>query len=274
MAFVDINGHEIFYQVHSHIGTPFILIMGLGGSSDGWKFQVEEFQKKYSIITPDNRGAGRSAKPDEPYSMAQFADDIAAIFEQEGIDQAIVMGASMGGLIAQEFYHKHPDKVKSLILCCTGVGAGDPEFIMPDPKVLEVLSTVFPEHEKEQRRFLGEYIDIFYHHSYYARNPGILDWMHHKRTTKGQPEYANKRQLESCLTHTPNAPRLKEIKAPTLVIHAEDDIIWPLANAIYLADNIEDAELYIMKDAGHMFFVEKPEEFNKAVLNFLESKLT
>lgn len=271
MAFVDVNGNEIFYQVHNHKGTPFVLLMGLGGSSDGWKFQVEEFQKQYSIITPDNRGAGRSAKPDEEYSMEQFADDLAAIFEQEKIDQAIVLGASMGGLIAQEFYHKYPEKVKALILCCTGVGPNDPDFIMADPKVLEVLAAVFPEDEKEQRKYLGEYINIFYHHTYCDRNPGLLDWMHYKRTTKGQPEYANKRQLMSCLTHTPNSPRLKDIKVPTLVIHGEDDIIWPTSNATYLAENINDTELYMMKEAGHMFFVEKPEEFNTAILDFLTS---
>ncbi len=271
MAFVNANGQEIFYQVHSHQGTPLVLIMGLGGSSDGWKLQVEEFQKNYSVITPDNRGAGRSAKPDEPYSMEIFADDLAAILNQEKIDQAIILGASMGGLIAQEFYHKYPDRVKALILCCTGVGPNDPDYVTAQPKVLEVLAAVFPEDEKEQRKYLGEYINIFYHHTYYERNPGLLDWMHHKRTTKGQPEYANKRQLDSCFTHTHNSPRLKNISAPTLVIHGEDDIIWPLDNAKYLAKNIETAELSIIKEAGHMFFIEKTEEFNSAILDFLTS---
>lgn len=272
MAFVNVNGKEIFYQVHSHAGTPLVLIMGLGGTSDGWKLQVEELQKQYSVITPDNRGVGRSAMPDEPYSMEMFADDLAAIFAQENIDQAIVLGASMGGLIAQEFYHKYPEKIKALILCCTGVGPNDPEFVMAEPEVLDLLAEVYPEDEKEQHKYLGEYVNLFYHQSYYARNPGLVDWMHHKKTTKGQPEYANKRQLESCFTHTHNSPRLKGITVPTLVIHAEDDLIWPIGNAIYLAENIKGAELYIMEEAGHMFFVEKPEEFNKAVLDFLQSK--
>ncbi len=271
MSFIEINGHEIYYQVHSDKGTPLLLVMGLGGTSNSWNFQTEELKKYYKVITLDNRGCGQSSMPDQPYSMEMYADDLAAILDQEKIDSAIIIGASMGGLITQEFYHKYPEKVKALILCCTGVGPNDPEYVMADLKVINVLTTEFPEDEKEQKKYLGEYIDVFYHHTYYERNPGLLEWMHHKRTTKGQPEYANRRQLESCFTHTPNSPRLKNIKAPTLVIHAEDDIVWPLANATYLAENIKDAELYIMKEAGHMFFIEKPEEFNKAILDFLQS---
>lgn len=269
MSFVVNNDKKIFYQVHSHNGTPFVLIMGLGGTSDGWALQLNDFSSEYTLITPDNRGAGRSAMPDEPYTMDIFADDLAAIFDQEEIEQAIILGASMGGLIAQEFYHKHPERVKALILACTGVGPNDTEFAMAEQKVLDVLGTPTPEKEEELRQYLQDYISVFYHHIYCDEHPDLVDKMTHRRSSHCQPNYANKRQLAACFTHTANSTRLKDITVPTLVIHGDDDAVWPLNNAHYLADNIEGAELKIMEKTGHMLLIERPEEFNQAILSFL-----
>ncbi len=269
MSFVTSNNQKIFYHVHSHNGTPLVLIMGLGGTSDGWVLQLNDFSKEYTLITPDNRGAGRSAMPDEPYSMDIFADDLVAILDQEGIEQAIILGASMGGLIAQEFYHKYSERVKALVLACTGVGPNDPEFTMATQKVLDVLSTPIPEKEEELPPYLKDYTSVFYHHSYCDEHPDLVDKMIQKRSSQDQPDYANKRQLAACFTHTPNSSRLSTINVPTLVIHGDDDLVWPLDNARYLADNIEGAELKIMEKTGHMLLIERPEEFNQAILSFL-----
>lgn len=273
MPFATNNNQKIFYQVHSHNGTPLVLIMGLGGTSDGWALQLNDFSENYTLITPDNRGVGRSAMPDEPYFMDIFADDLAAILDQEEIEQAIILGASMGGLIAQEFYHKYPERVKSLILACTGVGPNDTEFVMAKQKVLDVLSTPIPEKEEELRHYLEDYISVFYHHSYCDEHPDLVDRMIQKRSSQDQPDYANKRQLAACFTHTPNSSRLKAIDVPTLVIHGDDDIVWPLNNAHYLANNIERSELKVMKKTGHMLLIEKPEEFNQSILSFLEKNI-
>ncbi len=273
MPFVVNDNQKIFYQVHSHNGTPLVLIMGLGGTSDGWVLQLNDFSQNHTLVTPDNRGAGRSSMPDEPYTMDIFADDLAAILDQEDIEQAIILGASMGGLIAQQFYHKHPERVKALILACTGVGPNDTNFVMSEQKVLDVLGTPIPEKKDDLRQYLQEYISVFYHHNYCDEHPDLVDKMIHRRSDHEQPDYANKRQLASCFTHTPNSIRLKEISVPTLVIHGDDDRIWPLENAHYLANNITNAELKIMQQTGHMLFIEKPAEFNEAILSFIAKNI-
>lgn len=270
MPFANNQGIQIYYETVGQ-GNPLILIMGLGGTGDAWKLQVVEFSKKYKVITLDNRGAGKSDKPDTPYDMKQFASDVAAVMDAEKIEKAAVIGLSMGGLIAQEFYHSYPQKVDSLVLGCTGVGAGDPAFIYPTFVVSSILNLKkgqFDDYELTKSR-----AGIFYHPDYMAKIPHFIERLMEMSAKNPQPEYAYQRQLEACMLKEGqfNSPRLKNIKVPVLVMHGEDDRIWPLENAQYLAKNIQGAQLEIMKDCAHMFFLEKYEEFNKKVLNFMHS---
>lgn len=266
MTFAQNQDTKIFYQAHGQ-GEPLIMIMGLGGTSDAWALQFQVLSAKYRCIALDNRGAGRSDMPDEPYSMETFAADVAAVMDAEGIASAHIMGVSMGGLIAQEFYHQYPERVRSLILGCTGVGAGDPEYIWPEQKILDVL-TMEREHSAEPA-FVAEYIKIFYDHEFIEKTPNLAEFIIATRNKMPQPVYANQRQLAACIEHTPNSPRLKDISVPTLILHGENDQIWPLANAQYLADHIPGAEYKVISHSAHMFFVEQPQDYNQAILDFL-----
>lgn len=270
MPFASNGNTKIFYQV-SGDGPPLIFLIGLGGTGESWVLQTMAMENEFQCITIDNRGAGQSDKPDEPYSVTLFAHDVAAVLDDLGIESAHIMGASMGGLIAQEFYHLFPDRVRSLVLVCTGVGAGDPKFIWPTQHVLEVLAEGPPEdnnHEGMQR-----YFSIFYDQDYMERTPGLIDSIVKRReTVTQQPEYANKRQLEACATHVPNSPRLANVSVSTLIVHGEHDQIWPIENARYLINNMPNAELKIINRAAHMLFLEQTEEFNQVVLSFLRGQ--
>jgi len=112
------NGVNLYYEEHGS-GEPLILIMGFTVSSIGWRWNLPAFAQEFRTIVFDNRGVGQSDKPDEPYSMAMFADDTAGVLDGLGIDQAHVFGISMGGMIAQEFTLRNPQRVKTLTLGCT-----------------------------------------------------------------------------------------------------------------------------------------------------------
>src|SRR5438093_13182896 len=115
MATVRVNGIEVYYEEHGS-GEPLLLIMGLGANAEGWYGQVPAFSREFRLIAFDNRGAGRSEKPNEPYTMRQLADDAAGLLDALEIGSAHVFGVSLGGMIAQELVLSHPPRVRALVL--------------------------------------------------------------------------------------------------------------------------------------------------------------
>jgi pimeloyl-ACP methyl ester carboxylesterase len=109
------NGIELYYEVHGE-GPPLLLIMGLGANATAWYRQIPVLSERYRVIAFDNRGAGRSEKPLEPYSIPQMADDAAALMDTLGISTSHVFGMSLGGMIAQEYALRHPERVQALVL--------------------------------------------------------------------------------------------------------------------------------------------------------------
>ncbi len=270
MAFVTSNGEQIYYQVHSSNGSPTILLSGLSATSDIWFNQISALAKNHSVITMDNRGCGRSAMPDDPYTMEIFADDVAAILDAEKIDKITIVGASMGGMIAQEFFHKYPDKVEKLILCCTGVGPGDSECVLPEPEALDVVGRDIPNSPEEVEQLIKDVVACYFHPSFQENNPEIIKMAIKQKLETPQPDYAHKHQLTACFNKINFSERLNKITVPTLIIHGEDDKVWPLANAQLLADRIPNSRLEVLKETATMLNIERAEEFNKLVLDFIE----
>src|SRR4030065_499777 len=130
MPHVQANGINIYYESQGE-GEPLFLIAGLGATHHLWELQVPSFACWFRVVTFDNRGAGDSDKPPEPYSIALFADDTAALMDALGIERAHVYGQSMGGIIAQEFALRHPQRLRCPGLGCTTFGG--PDSVPPSP---------------------------------------------------------------------------------------------------------------------------------------------
>ena len=129
MPIVKVGDINMYYEVRGQ-GKPLVLIMGLGLSCASWYPVIPGLSQKYQVVIFDNRGAGKSDKPDIPYTMEMMTDDLAGLLNEIGISASHIFGVSMGGMVAQHFFLKYPKRVTGLILGCTGCGG--PHYVQAD----------------------------------------------------------------------------------------------------------------------------------------------
>jgi 3-oxoadipate enol-lactonase len=257
----DIN---IYYESQGE-GEALLLIMGYGLYSGHWASLIPPLSREYRVIYFDNRGTGRSDKPDIPYTIKMMADDAKGLLDAIGIDSAHVFGISMGGMIAQELAVNYPDKVKSLILGCTFTGGA--KAILPTPEALAFLTN--PEMAKlpveEQARVMVPWL---WTQEFIDRNPEAVE-MYVAITSKcPTPPHGYACQAQAIAFHD-TYERLPQITAPTLVIVGSADRIIPAENSGILASRIANAELVVLENAGHGFFIDAEAEAASRILDFL-----
>jgi pimeloyl-ACP methyl ester carboxylesterase len=118
---ISSNGQELYYEVHGD-GEPLVLVMGIGYDSSLWKLQqVPALSKQFRVVIFDNRDAGRSSRASREYGIADMAEDVAGLLDGLDIPRAHLLGLSMGGMIAQEFALRYPERLDRLVL--SGAGA-------------------------------------------------------------------------------------------------------------------------------------------------------
>ena len=265
MATAKVGDINIYYEVHGE-GEPLVLIQGYGGTSAGWFLHVPAFSKGYRVVIFDNRGTGRSDKPDIPYTMEMMADDVVGLLDTIGIDAAHICGVSMGGFIAQNLVLRYPERVISLVLACTNHGGT--HKIAADTEVVGRLVDVERRQKLTPEENLRELLPFLCSQQFIDNNPDIIEQFVANRTEYPTPIHVLIRQREAIASHD-TYDRLPMINAPTLVISGDADTLIPVANSRLLADRIRDAELVILENMGHGFMFEAADEFHKKMLDFL-----
>ncbi|MBI4590296.1 MAG: alpha/beta fold hydrolase [Candidatus Rokubacteria bacterium] len=264
MPFARINGIRIHYEVYG-AGAPVLLINGLSAPGVNWLYQVRDLSPHYQVITFDNRGVGESDLPEsKTYPTALMADDAARLLEHVGVRRAHVVGASMGGTIAQELALRHPRMVRSLVLACTWA-KGDGRFI----RTVESWVTLTRKLTLEER-FRDVLFPLVYSPAFFER-PGALSESLMRVLAYPFPTTPEgmERQARGLLAWNGTRVRdLKKVKAPARILVGRDDILTPPAFSRALARLIPKAQLKILP-GGHGFFIEEAEAFNRAVLAFL-----
>ncbi len=264
MPTINVNGISVYYEIHGE-GIPLVLIMGLRRNLEWWYCQIPELSKQFKIIAFDNRGAGRSDKPDMEYSIRLFADDTAGLMEALGIHNAHILGVSMGGYIAQELALNYPDKVKSLILGCTSCG-GKRAVLMSEERIKKFTAndSLTPE------EILHKDMDIYFSDRFIVENPDKVQKFIDISLRYYQPADAFLRQFAACLKHD-TAARLKSLKVPILITTGDDDPLVPSQNSLILKELLPGSELYLFPDRRHSFFIEEAKKFNQKIIEFFRS---
>lgn len=266
MTNITKDGVSIYYDIQGE-GEPLVLLMGLGAHGMKWEPHLQVYRKHFQCIVIDNRGAGRSDKPEmEAYTTEMMAEDTIAVLDALKIEKAHFHGISMGGAISQMIAAKYPERVKSLVL--TSTFASVDNFFKRGLEILRDSVGVL------DGATFGKLINyMIYATKYYETNMNDILEGEKQEDPYPMPAYAFRAQSNACITH--NAlPILKNIKAPTLVAAGDSDLFASVETTKALVDGIEGAKLYMCKDGGHVHHWEKLDEFNQVTLEFLLSNTT
>ncbi len=262
MPKVMTNGIQMHYEERGS-GEPLILIMGLGADGSMWEDHVKAYEDHFRCILVDNRGAGRSDKPEGPYSTRMMAEDIAGLLKALQIDKAHISGISMGSGIAQELALAYPGIIKTLTLIAS--------WDRCDPytdRVFDMFKSLIATSDPIAfTRLLQLWIFTPDYH-----NRCMDDLLAREEAGKNNPfpmpVHAFQAQCEACKTHDTKG-RLSAIQAPVLIASGDKDIFTPLHYSQSIAKEICDSELLVFPDAGHTHHWERLEEFNRKTLEFL-----
>jgi pimeloyl-ACP methyl ester carboxylesterase len=259
MPYAENDGARIYWEEQGR-GEPVLLIMGLGATLDLWYRLLPFLSASHRTILLDNRGVGRTGTPEPPYSVPQMADDAIAVLNAAAVDVAHVIGASMGGVIAQEVALRHAGRVRSLVLACTACGG--PNGAAASPEIRNALAARAAMTPEEGIRALVRYV----YHPETPRDRVEEDLQIRLRHYPSQKGYLG--QLQAVLGYETYA-RLDAIRVPTLVIHGEDDLRVPASNGRDLAARIHGARLVLVPSAGHILLTDQTETVSRAIQEFL-----
>jgi pimeloyl-ACP methyl ester carboxylesterase len=262
MPHLSINGLDIHYKEKSR-GFPVVLIHGYTGNLRNWVLQVRALANTYRTISPDLRGHGLSMKPTrrEDYSLELFAADVYGLLEALAVPECYLVGHSMGGMVAQEFILRHPDVVRALVLVDT---AADQPQALPwqeRARLLEMARSEGMEAVFEEMAHtppLGsQLVEV---------NPQLIDVWREQFLMTSLEGYIYCGEVIG--SRRPLLEELSQIRVPTLIICGELDEPF-LEPSRRMHQTIPDSELVIIAGAGHTPTLEKPLEFNEALLSFL-----
>jgi 3-oxoadipate enol-lactonase len=262
MPKTEANGQALYYEVHGE-GEPLLLVMGLAADTMAWALQVPVFAAEYQTVVFDNRDVGRSSMAEAPYEVADMARDTLALADALELDSFHLLGVSMGGAIAQEIALATPERTRTLTLAMSWPRGG-----AWAAKLSELWSARVRNMSREQR--VDELMLLTLSEAFYE-NAEAVAWLRDLMLQNPHPQSADAfaRQLDASSRHDTSG-RLGSLSVPTHVIGAEHDILIPVWKSRELSELIPDAQLTVIEACPHGANIERAEEFNRAVLGFLD----
>ncbi len=262
MARIPIGDGSLYYE-RQGIGFPVLFISGLGGAAAFWNDQVAAFAKKFDVITHDHRGIGQSDPSRSGYTVDRMAADVVALMDALEIERAHVVGHSTGGAIAQTLAVEHPKRLASVVLSAS--------WTKPDAYFRRLFNL-----RKDILLRLGPsaYVQantLYLYPSWWvAKNNEKLRQAEAQNLAVFPAAEIAASRIDAVLAFD-RTEKLGQVKTPTLVVGAEDDIVCPSYFSEELARLIPGAEIKIFPRGGHCFTQVRAREFNQAVMPFLAS---
>lgn len=274
--FAEINNIQICYQIHGE-GYPVFLIHGFGSKKESFMAQIPTLSQEFKVISFDNRGSGKSARPNIPYTMDMFVDDIKVLMDYLKIDKTHLIGLSLGGMISINYVLKYPNTVNKLVLINTLAQLPDDfdpesyvnskiealELARKDPELSFWQTTRFGFYSKFRQKMKANPKEKFYGLwsvedvlEYYKKDP---------------PSAQDVRNIASSFKTHKAYERLQQIKHKTLILTASHDKLVPKEKMLEIHQKLPNSTIQIIQEAGHESPKEKAPEVNKAIIKFLKS---
>ena len=265
MSFITVDDIQLAYT-DTGMGVPVVLLHGYPFNRSLWNEQVAALSNRYRVITPDLRGMGDSGAVKGAATMNRMAQDVAALLDQLEISRAVIGGLSMGGYVTLAFYKQFPSRVRALVLADTRAQA-DTE---------EAKQTRFQQAEKAVAEGMAGIAD--------AMLPKLLT----PDTVSKRPEVV-KRVRDMMLKTKPEGAAgallgmaeredltemLPRISCPTLILVGQDDPITPVQDSEKMHREIRGSRLVVIENAAHVSNLERTEQFNEELTNFLKQSVS
>lgn len=256
---------EGLYYEEAGEGEPLLMVMGLGTDHFGWMLQVPELSKHYRVVTFDNRDVGQSKQADGPYEIADMARDALALADHLELDRFHLLGMSMGGAIAQEMALLAPERLRTLTLVVTFAGGGD--WAAERARLWSEIRGLIERDTHLDWLLLFGMSEAFYDSpERVAYSKQLMRANPHPQSVEGF-----QRQVEASGRHEARE-RLGAVAVPTHVIGAEHDTLVPVWKSKEIAELIPGADYSVMANAPHALNMERAEEFNELVLDWLRQR--
>ena len=243
-------------------GLPIAFVHGFPHNRTLWAPQVNALVDRARCIALDLRGFGESSKHG-PFSIDQFADDLALLLRLLGIERAVVAGLSMGGYVALAFWRRHRAMVRALVLADTRAGADSDDGREKRRALIDVAKT------RGSGAVADAQITGMIGKSTRAKRPALIDDVH--RMLGSAPVDGIVGALEAMMERIDSTATLPTIDVPTLVVVGAEDVLTPPSEAEILHEAIRGSRLEVIDHAGHVSNLERPAAFNHVLTEFLAS---
>ncbi|MGD9306222.1 MAG: alpha/beta hydrolase [Desulfobacterales bacterium] len=276
MPFVNVTDARLYYESYGK-GRPLVLMHSAWASHEWWQWQIPELSRAYRVYSFDARGHGKSTPLGDIFSVAGFTRDLEIFLQRLQIEEAVLIGWSMGGIIAMQHCLDHPTNVKALVLIATS-GHRIPRLKLKiyshyfeallgllmdftQPRKYDRSAQQFPRQnlwlEHQVRNMLSP-----------AASQEVFDWV--AADIRDNPRENFFKVIKS-LWNWEAADRLSQITVPTLIIAGENDTLAPPRFSRMLHDAISNSKLRVVENTSHYLMLERPELVNTEILQFLES---
>jgi len=259
----EVNNFTISYNDAGEGSIPVIFLHGFPFDKSMWKGQLDNLKTSNRLIAVDIRGFGKSTDEKTPLSIDLFSEDLMSFMDKLNIKKAIVCGLSMGGFIALNAIKKFPERFEALILCDTQCIADTTEVKENRYKAIEKINL------DGVTEFNEKFIKSVFHPNSLTNKTELVENL-------SSIVFVNSKEIiiagiTALAERSETCSNLSAIRIPTLIICGREDAVTPLGQSEFMHEHIEGSSLKIIDNAGHVSNLEQPEEFNKYILDFLNS---
>ncbi|UCE51430.1 MAG: alpha/beta hydrolase [Desulfobacterales bacterium] len=275
MPFIEVKDDRLYYESYGK-GRPLVLIHSAWASHEWWQWQVPDLSRGYQVFLYDVRGHGQSTPLRDVFSVEGFTKDLEIFLQRLQIDETVLIGWSMGGIIAMQNCLDHPTKVKALILIATS-----------GHRIPGLKLRIYSHYLQALLSLLMDFAQPRKYDRSAQQFPQQNLWLEHQVRNMLSP-LASKEVFDWVLTDIRDNPRenfftvikslwnweagnkLRQIKVPTLIMAGQDDTLAPPRFSQLLHDTIPNSRLRIIENTSHYLVLERPELVNAEILKFLK----